>query len=471
MHFTPTSDYQHTYENAMSDIVTYWNQFPKEDIHLKKKSDQRFKWLSIYRNTVQAHWEPISPQWLHWLHKSSFTSTQNATPDQQDSNIDSQNIEDFFFPALNKTNTVIEHLTAILPDTANVNKILSVLVAAYMDRSNPIPYEENTDGKGLYSILVDDPHKLPPSKCRTYAQVFLPLGLNHAGLKAQKMQDLAESQPLFRHALYLDIFLNGIIHEYQAGRCDIHASVYLFESKSNLLKLYFRYDLDDLMSLSKNDLYEKLNAALCKDLYYPLGYIPFGIRLLYMLCIKESDDKESADKLFKAYYGDFNGDNMLFSPLEMANLSDLGYNASPIDDNNEGENEEDDGQDDDEDDEDDGADDGEDDDEDDGEDDDADDDADDGADDDDDKSEAIFLLDHLTKYNEQFDLLLHTYAMLGKVTTPSDASSKTITHAIDNSAAILKELDNLIAKSNDLKKAVQALKSSRADGQMGKDKS
>ena len=77
----------------------------------------------------------------------------------------------------------------------------------------------------------------------------------------------------------------------------------------------------------------------------------------------------------------------------------------------------------------------------------------------------------MTKYNEQFDLLLHTYAVLGKVITPSDASSKTITHAIDNSAAILKELDNLIAKSNDLKKAVQALKSSRADGQMGKDKS
>lgn len=105
--------------------------------------------------------------------------------------------------------------------------------------------------------------------------------------------------------------------------CDIHASVDLFESHSELLNLYFGYNLDELLSFASDSLYSKLNDALHRKLCNYYNYTVFGARLLYRLCIEKASFLESPDALFDTYAEAFNNIMLPFDPSK--DLADLGY--------------------------------------------------------------------------------------------------------------------------------------------------
>lgn len=379
---------------TLSTIIKHWRAISK--MKATEKNDEtfpidRFKWLSTYRDTLLPRWENTAMVSVPWTDKAYEGNKQKI-------------LYSFLYNSLNRIPEVIKELSLLLPNKENVNNILPVLIVAYIARIQPRSAEHNSSFSSIYIDLKFANNELiPPSECMKYAKIFKPLKLNHNGLKSKKFEALLESQPLFRQALYLDIFLNALVEGYQMNICDIYASVEIFEKDSQLLNLYFEYELEDLMSLSEADLYNKLKDALDNTFCNWYSYLKFAHNLLKRLCEQEAQAK------FDDYTQNFNAH--FWFPLDPEPISDS-YDESIG------------------------------------------------------KDIPFDLLALLKDQSNDINLIIDWLSDKPYIIDPADYSE-----TVENSVPIIKELDNLIAKSNDLKKVIRALKSSRADGQMGKDKS
>lgn len=300
-------------EQATNELIEHLSRKADNTVKTKNFSSDCFEWLLDYCKKIPECWGDVVVTRLSWAHKN-FDAGQ-------------KNISDYYFESINKISTAIDDLVQLFPETENVKKILPVLVAGYMYSEIPKTEEENSEASGLLAHLrYGTDMSLPPSRCRMYIKKFLPNDIAHGGFKSQKIEKLLESQALFRRALYLDIFLCAIIQYYQHGLCDIHASVECFERRSELLKLYLRFDLNELLSLTDEELYDKLNNALPNKLYNHMNYIEFGARVLYRLCVKETSSAENAKDMFDKNADKLYSTLLPFDPAEA--LSDLGYQTS-----------------------------------------------------------------------------------------------------------------------------------------------
>jgi hypothetical protein len=277
MDFSKPRELEVVLEDAEKEIFKHWNELANNNIENKEFLDERFIWLKDYSKMVRSRWGIH----LGWLEEGKYQS------EKEDKYVN------FRFNSLINVDSAINELKVLLPNTTAVNKILPVLISGYMVRNSPKPVEENPDARGLYAFLLYEyGGKLPKSKCKTYIKKFHPVIVGYHGLKSQKVDKLLKSQALFRVALYLDIFLNALTQG-DKNTYDIHASVYQFEKASSLLKLYFNFDLDELMSLSESELFDKLENALNNMLCNSMNYIKFGMRVLCYLCINETGSPNS----------------------------------------------------------------------------------------------------------------------------------------------------------------------------------
>ena len=298
------------FRKAVAEMTIFWNESVQNIANKKENSSNRFEWLNDYCDSLFERWESHVDLCLWWAHTSKKDS--------------SKSISEFFFPTINKVSLTIDRLKMMLPNTENVNKVLPILIAKYMISDNPKSEEEDLDPRGLVAHLkYGNGAPLSPTLRDTYSKKFYPADFMYGGLKPQKIEVLLGSQALFRKALYLDIFLNAIDQCYQMGGCDIHASVDLFESRSELIKLYFGYNPDELLSLSSDSLYSKLSDALHQRLCNYYNYTVFGARLLYRLCIEKAPFSESPVALFDTYAEALNN---TWLPFDLdKDLADLGY--------------------------------------------------------------------------------------------------------------------------------------------------
>lgn len=298
------------FRKAVDEMAIFWNESAQNIANKNAILSNRFEWLNNYCDSLFERWESYVDLCLSWAHTSKKDS--------------SKSISEFFFPTINKVSLTIDRLKMMLPNTENVNKVLPILIAKYMISDNPKSEEEDLDPRGLVAYLkYGNGTPLSPTLRDTYSKKFYPADFMYGGLRPQKIEVLLESQALFRKALYLDIFLNAIDQCYQMGGCDIHASVDLFESRSELLKLYFGYNLNELLSLSSDSLYSKLSDALHRRLCNYYNYTVFGARLLYRLCIEKAPFSESPVALFDTYAEALNNTWLPFDPDK--DLADLGY--------------------------------------------------------------------------------------------------------------------------------------------------